>query len=150
MSASYNRIVLVGNLVRDAEMRTVNDGAVTKFTLAINRRTKQGDDTTFVDIVAWDRANYKLADICNTHLKKGMSVLVEGRLSIRSYDGKDGEKRKATEVVIDDMRMLDRPRTARSDSGAPAAAAQSQNGGGTAVLERTELDESDIANLFPE
>ena len=109
MAGSYNRVVLVGNLTRDPEIRYVQSGsAVTKFALAVNRRTKNGDDTTFVDIVAWDSGNYKLAETCNTYLKKGMSVLVEGRLVIRSFDDKDGNKRKATEVVIDNMQMLDR------------------------------------------
>ena len=108
MAGSYNRIILVGNLTRDPEIRYVQSGnAVTKFALAVNRRTKGGDETTFVDIVAWDNGNYKLAETCNTYLKKGMSVLVEGRLVIRSYEDKDGNKRKATEVVIDSMQMLD-------------------------------------------
>jgi len=104
MAGSFNRVILVGNLVRDPEIRYVGSGAaVTKFTLAVNRRSKQQEETDFVDIVAWD----KLAETCNTYLKKGMSVLVEGRLSIRSYETKEGEKRKATEVVINVMQMLD-------------------------------------------
>ena len=108
MAGSYNRIILVGNLTRDPEIRYVQSGsAVTKFAIALTRRTKGGDETTFVDIVAWDSGNYKLAETCNTYLKKGMSVLVEGRLVIRSFEDKDGNKRKATEVVIDNMQMLD-------------------------------------------
>jgi single-strand DNA-binding protein len=105
MAGSYNKIILVGNLTRDPEIRYVGSGAaVTKFTLAVNRRSKQAEETDFIDIVAWD----KLAETCNTYLKKGMSCLVEGRLSIRSYDDKDGNKRKATEVVCNVMQMLDR------------------------------------------
>lgn len=108
MAGSYNRVILVGNLTRDPEIRYVQSGsAVTKFALAVNRRTKGADETTYVDIVAWDSGNYKLAETCNTYLKKGMSVLVEGRLVIRSFEDKDGNKRKATEVVIDNMQMLD-------------------------------------------
>lgn len=118
MAGSYNRIILVGNLTRDPEIRYVQSGsAVTKFALAVNRRTKNGDDTTFVDIVAWDSGNYKLAETCNTYLKKGMSVLVEGRLVIRSFDDKDGNKRKATEVVIDAMQMLDSRGAPRTEGG---------------------------------
>jgi single-strand DNA-binding protein len=95
----------VGNLTRDPEIRYVGSGAaVTKFTLAVNRRSKQQEETDYIDIVAWD----KLAETCNTYLKKGMSCLVEGRLSIRSYETKEGEKRKATEVVCNTMQMLDR------------------------------------------
>ena len=105
MAGSYNKIILVGNLTRDPEIRYVGSGAaVTKFTLAVNRRSKQAEETDFIDIVAWD----KLAETCNTYLKKGMSCLVEGRLSIRSYEDKDGNKRKATEVVCNVMQMLDR------------------------------------------
>jgi len=105
MAGSYNRVILVGNLTRDPEMRYIASGSgVVKFTLAVNRRTKNGDETTYIDIVAWE----KLAETCNTYLKKGMSVLVEGRLVIRNYDDKDGNKRKATEIVIDTMQMLDR------------------------------------------
>jgi len=105
MAGSYNRITLVGNLTRDPEMKYVDGGgkAVTKFALAINRKTKGADETMFIDIVAWDR----LGEICNQYLKKGMSALVEGRLVIRDYTNKEGEKRKAIEVVASDMQMLD-------------------------------------------
>jgi single-strand DNA-binding protein len=125
MAGSYNRIILVGNLTRDPEIRYVQSGsAVTKFAIAVNRRTKGADETTFVDIVAWDSGNYKLAETCNTYLKKGMSVLVEGRLVIRSFEDKDGNKRKATEVVIDNMQMLD-----RAAGGAPGGSRSNGDGG---------------------
>ena len=102
MAGSYNRVILVGNLTRDPEIRYTQSGkGVTKFTLAVNN-PRNKEETTFVDIVAWDR----LGETCNTYLKKGMNTLVEGRLVIRSYDDKDGNKRKATEVVIDNMQML--------------------------------------------
>lgn len=102
MAGSYNRVILVGNLTRDPEIRYTQSGkAVTKFTLAINN-PRNKEETTFVDIVAWDR----LGETCNTYLKKGSNTLVEGRLVIRNYDDKDGNKRKATEVVIDNMQML--------------------------------------------
>jgi single-strand DNA-binding protein len=130
MAGSYNRIILVGNLTRDPEIRYTQSGkAVTKFTLAVNN-PRNKEETTFVDIVAWD----KLGETCNTYLKKGGSTLVEGRLVIRSYDDKDGNKRKATEVVIDNMQMLSArgagsgddagytPRSTANGSGAPADA----------------------------
>src|ERR1700747_1338734 len=114
MAGSYNRVILVGNLTRDPEIRYTQSGkGVTKFTLAVNN-PRNKEDTTFVDIVAWD----KLGETCNTYLKKGMNTLVEGRLVIRSYDDKDGNKRKATEVVIDNMQMLGSRRDSESgDSG---------------------------------
>ena len=108
MAGSYNHITLVGRLTRDPEIRYVQSGnAVTSFSLAINRKTKQGEEAMFIDIVAWDSPNRKLAEVCNTYLRKGMTVLVDGRLSIRSYETKEGEKRKVTEVVANDMQMLD-------------------------------------------
>lgn len=127
MAGSYNRIILVGNLTRDPEIRYTQSGkGVTKFTLAVNN-PRNKEETTFVDIVAWDR----LGETCNTYLKKGSNCLVEGRLVIRSYDDKDGNKRKATEVVIDNMQMLGSPRdraaAVSDDRGA------GYNGGGSAA-----------------
>jgi len=102
MSASFNKVTLVGNLVRNPEIKYIASGAVvTTFTLAVNGRNKD-QDATFVDITAWN----KLGEICNTYLKKGASVLVEGRLQINSYTDKENTKRKSTTVVINDMRML--------------------------------------------
>ena len=137
MAGSFNRITLVGNLTRDPEIRYVGSGAaVTKFTLAVNRRSKQQEETDYIDCVAWD----KLAETCNTYLKKGMSCLVDGRLSIRSYETKEGEKRKATEVVVNTMQMLDRAGRGGGDMGdegggersyqRPRAAAPAAAGGG--------------------
>jgi single-strand DNA-binding protein len=120
MAGSYNRVILVGNLTRDPEIRYTQSGkGVTKFTLAVNN-PRNREETTFVDIVAWDR----LGETCNTYLKKGMNALVEGRLVIRSYDDKDGNKRKATEVVIDNMQMLG----SRRDGGGGAAGTAEEGG----------------------
>ncbi len=122
MAGSYNRVILVGNLTRDPEIRYTQSGkGVTKFTLAVNN-PRNKEETTFVDIVAWDR----LGETCNTYLKKGTNTLVEGRLVIRSYDDKDGNKRKATEVVIDNMQMLG----SRTGSGGPSEEGGSDYGGG--------------------
>jgi single-strand DNA-binding protein len=121
MAGSYNRVILVGNLTRDPEIRYTQSGkGVTKFTLAVNN-PRNKEETTFVDIVAWDR----LGETCNTYLKKGMNALVEGRLVIRSYDDKDGNKRKATEVVIDNMQMLG----SRRDGGGPDEGGGDYGGG---------------------
>ncbi len=102
--ASFNRITVAGNLTRDPETRYVDGGgkAVTKFALAINRKTKAGDETMYIDIVAWDR----LGEICSEYLKKGMSTLIDGRLVIRDYTNKDGEKRRAVEIVASEMQRL--------------------------------------------
>ncbi len=127
MAASFNKVILVGTLVRDPEIRYIGSGAgVTKFRLAVNpnKRDAKPEDTLFIDIVAWD----KLAETCNTYLKKGQQCLVEGRLSIRQYDDKDGNKRQSTEVVINTMQMLGGPRD-RQDSGDSFAAAGAPVGG---------------------
>ena len=139
----------MGNLTRDPEIRYVGSGAaVTKFTLAVNRRSKQQEETDFIDIVAWD----KLAETCNTYLKKGMSCLVEGRLSIRSYDDKDGNKRKATEVVCNVMQMLDRAGSNRQsmngDTGEsyerPSAPAPARAGASTSTFDEDAALEDEI------
>ncbi|MFY9781080.1 MAG: single-stranded DNA-binding protein [Candidatus Baltobacteraceae bacterium] len=144
MAGSYNRIVLVGNLTRDPEIRYVDGGgkAVTKFSLAVNRRTKQGDETMFIDIVAWDR----LGEICNQYLKKGMSALVEGRLAIRNYETKEGEKRKAVEVVASDMQMLDSkggraPNGEGGSSYGGASRSSSAPASGSGIHEEGELED---------
>jgi single-strand DNA-binding protein len=123
MSASFNKVILVGNLTRDPEIRYINSGsAVTKFRIAVNpnKRDAKPEETMYVDIVAWER----LAETCNTYLKKGSPVLVEGRLSIRSYDDtklkdESGQpiRRSATEVVISGMQMLSSRRDDGGDSG---------------------------------
>lgn len=103
-----NRIVLIGRLTRDPELRYVPSGhPVASFTLAVDRSfvNQQGErGTDFIDVVAWRR----LAEQVTQHLNKGRLVAVEGRLQIRSYETQDGQKRKVAEVVADGVRFLDR------------------------------------------
>ncbi len=119
----YNRIILIGRLTRDPELRYVPSGApVASFTLAVDRpfRDQQGNrETDFIDVVAWR----KLAEQVSQYMSKGRMVAVEGRLQIRSYETQDGQKRKVAEVVADGVRFLDRARTAGPGApGAPEAA----------------------------
>lgn len=102
--SSYNKFVCIGNLTRDPEIRYVGPQGtpVTKFTVAINGRKGHDEDTVFLDVNAWD----KLADLANTYLKKGASVLVEGPILIRKYTDKDGNKRTATEVRANEIKFL--------------------------------------------
>jgi single-strand DNA-binding protein len=104
--AGYNRCVFVGNLVRDPEVKYVDGGGklVCKFALAVNRKGKGKDEVLFIDVIAWD----KLGETCNTYLKKGSSCLVEGRLAVRKYEGKDGNKYTAVECIASGMTMLDK------------------------------------------
>ena len=146
MAGSYNRIVLVGNLTRDPEIRYVDGGgkAVTKFALAVNRKSKAGDEAMFVDIVAWD----KLGEICNQYLKKGMSTLVEGRLAVRNYETKEGEKRKAVEIVASDMQMLDSKNRSNGDTSA-AGYGGSRATAGAPVSSGSYDDEDDFEDQIP-
>lgn len=101
-----NRVILIGNLTKDPELRyTPNGTAVTTFTLAVNRpRANQAGEreADFINIVAWQ----KLADLCATYLRKGRQAAVEGRLQTRSYDNKEGKKVYVTEVVAENVQFL--------------------------------------------
>lgn len=111
---SMNVVVLIGRLVRDPELRHTPSGMpVSSFTLAVDRpfTTQQGErEADFIDIVVWRRQ----AETVAQHLQKGRLVAVQGRLQIRSYEH-DGQRRKAAEVVADDVRFLDRKREGQTD-----------------------------------
>lgn len=110
MARSLNRVQLIGNLTRDPELRYTPAGnAVCTFGLATNRSwtTDAGEKREEVDfhrIVAWN----KLAELCSQFLVKGRKVYVEGRLSTRNWTAQDGAQKSTTEVVIDDMILLDK------------------------------------------
>ena len=116
-----NRIILIGRLTADPQLRyTTNGNAVTNFTLAVDkpfvgRDGERGVD--FIDVVVWR----KLAEVCANHLAKGRLAAVEGRLEIRSYEDQQGVRRKAAEVVADNVRFLDRGKeqTSSSDTDEP-------------------------------
>lgn len=120
MARSVNKAILIGNLTRDPEMRYTPDGkAVTSFGLATNRswNTKEGEkkeEVEFHNLVAWG----KLAELCSQFLKKGRKVYVEGRLQTRSWEGKDGVTRQRTEIVMEDMVLLDSKGAPTGEGGA--------------------------------
>lgn len=107
-----NKVFLLGRLVRDPEIRTTQSGKmVTTFTLAVDRFGGGKDNNAdFISIVTWE----KLAENCGNSLTKGQRALVEGRLQIRSFEGKDGQKRWVTEIIAQSVEFMDRR------SGAPA------------------------------
>ncbi len=107
---SVNKVILIGNLTRDPELRHTaeNKKAVCTLGLATNRMvtSESGEKTEEADfhrIIAWD----KLAEVCNQYLKKGRKVYVEGRLQYRTYTGQDGIEKFSAEIVLEDMAMLD-------------------------------------------
>jgi single-strand DNA-binding protein len=120
-----NRIFLIGNLGKDPVMSYTEKGtAYTRFTLAVNRiqRNKetgeQQKETEWFNIVTWER----LAETCNTYLRKGSKVFIEGRMQSHKYTDKSGVERTAWDVVASEMQMLDSKESsaARVSSGAAA------------------------------
>lgn len=119
---SLNRVMLIGRLTRDPEMRYTPSGQpVTSFSIATNRYAQGSDGerrefTDYHNIVAWNIGKRTLAELAAQYLRKGSLCYVEGRLQTRSWEGQDGQKRKTTEVVANDIQFLD-----SRGSGAPAA-----------------------------
>lgn len=118
MARSVNKAIIIGNLTRDPELRyTPNGQAVSSFGVATNRRWtdkagEQKEDVEFHNVVAWG----KLAELTANLLKKGRKVYAEGRLQTRSWEGKDGVTRQRTEIVLEDMVVLDLPPKAGGES----------------------------------
>lgn len=112
-----NKVILIGRLTRDPELRHTQSGhAVSGFTLAVDRNFKNADgekEADFIPVVAWR----KLAEVCSEHLGKGRLVAVEGRLQIRGYEDKQGNKRKAAEVVANEVKFLDYARDKQGGQG---------------------------------
>lgn len=141
-----NHIVLMGRLTRDPELRRTQSGtAVASFTLAVDRDYKGQDgekETDFVDIVAWRNT----AEFVSKYFGKGRMAVVDGRLQIRPWTDKDGNKRRSAEVVADNVYFGDSKRdstqSAPSDS-YDAAPAYGNSYGGYSDGQFTELDEDD-------
>ena len=112
-----NKIILMGRLTRDPELRRTQSGtAVASFTLAVDRDYKPQDgerETDFIDIVAWRGTG----EFVSKYVTKGRMAVVEGRLQVRDWTDKDGNKRRSTEVVADNVYFGD---SKRSESGTPA------------------------------
>ncbi len=109
-SRSLNKVQLIGNLTRDPELKYIQQGnAVCTFGLATNRSwvpsegQERREETEYHKLVAWG----KLAELCSQLLTKGRKVYIEGRLQTRSWETADGQQRSTTEIVIEDMILLD-------------------------------------------
>lgn len=111
-----NKVMLIGRLTRDPELRNIPSGqSVTSFGLATNRYWKGSDgqkqeQVEFHNIVLWAR----LAEVASQYLRKGSRIYIEGRLQTRDWTGQDGASRRTTEIVGENMIMLDGPRTGAS------------------------------------
>ncbi|MCI0705920.1 MAG: single-stranded DNA-binding protein [Ignavibacteriae bacterium] len=132
MARSVNKVILIGNLGKDPELRYTSSGvAVATFSVATNEQWKDPDGnpqekTEWHNIVAWR----KLAEICGEYLKKGGKIYLEGRLQYRTYDDKNGVKRYVTEIVMDQMVMLDSRGGSQSSSSMEQSAPPAQQEGG--------------------
>ncbi|MDR1323399.1 MAG: single-stranded DNA-binding protein [Candidatus Margulisbacteria bacterium] len=112
----YNKVFLIGRLTHDPEARSTSAGVmVSRFSLAVNRTSKRDAEADFIRIVAWR----KLAETCNTYLRKGKPVAIEGRLQIGVYE-KNGQQFQSAEVVADSMQMLDTKAAASTGAAYPA------------------------------
>lgn len=137
--ASYNRVILVGNLTRDPELRYIPSGtAVTEVGLAVNdrRKTANGewvDETTFVDVTLWGRT----AEVASEYLNKGSSVLIEGRLKLDTWE-KDGKKNSKLRVVGERMQMLGGRGAGAPGGGGPRGGAAKQGAAQGAAHDESE------------
>jgi len=120
-----NRVVLVGRLTRDPELRSTNTGkSVVSFSIAVTKRIKPSDgspDADFFRVSAWE----KTAEYVSNYLTKGRLVAVDGRLQSRKYTGSDGVEREVVEIVADNVQGLDRPKDDAGGDGGGARVAVS-------------------------
>lgn len=137
-----NRVVLVGRLTRDPEMRTTSSGiSQTRFTLAVNRRTanQSGErEADFINCVAWRGT----ADAIAKYLTKGRELAVEGRIQTGSYDAQDGTKRYTTDVVVDNFTFI--------GSGNGSATPTYQNNGASNDIATTDISEDPFKDFGSE
>jgi len=131
MARGFNKVVLMGNLARDPEIRyTVDKRAWVRFTIAVGSswKNKNGEiqnEVDFIPVVVWGPR----AETCARYLKKGSAVIVEGKIKVRSYEAKDGSGKKySTDVAADDVLFVGSKRSSDGDSGNFGAAAPASSG----------------------
>ncbi len=141
MAANLNKVLLIGNLTRDPELRYIPSGsAVATFTVAINRvyKDQAGEKkelVSFIRVVVWGRR----AEVCGEYLSKGSPVFVEGRLQSRDWETQDGQKRSTVEVVADNIQFL--RGAVKQGAGAAAQAASPTQGQPPEDIETINLSE---------
>lgn len=126
-----NKVMLIGNLTRDPESRSLqNGGQVVKMSLASNRRIGSGEnrkeEVLYVDVEAWD----KTAELCAQYLRKGSQILIEGRLKLDTYQTKEGEKRNKLFILAEKVQFGSKPQGEGQGGGAGYGNQGGQGGGG--------------------
>lgn len=148
MAKGFNKVILMGNLTRDVEVRTTANGQnVANFSLAVTRSWKgqdgqSQDQTSFINCVAWG----KVGDIIAQYVSKGSPLLVSGRLDQRSYEDKDGNKRQAVEVVVEDFNFISGGRS-DSQAGQSARPSSSNNKSQDVVIEDIDDKPIDLSEI---
>jgi single-strand DNA-binding protein len=145
--ASYNRVILMGNLTRDPQVRyTPSQTAVTDIGLAVNRvwydkvSNQKREDVTFVDVTVWGRQ----AEIAGEYLSKGRSVLIEGRLQLDQWEDKDsGQKRSKLRVVCENLTMVGSRQDGQGQSRGPSGGGAGGAGGRPAAPSQPDPDPSE-------
>ena len=125
--AGVNKVILIGRLGKDPEMRYTPDGtAIANFTIATSEEWKDKSTGKKQERTEWHRivAFRRLAEICGEYLSKGKQVYIEGRLQTRDWEDKGGNKRYTTEIVASQMQMLD---CAKKDTGKPDAGQRNES-----------------------
>ena len=143
--ASLNKVLLIGNLTRDPELRYIPSGsAVATFTIGVNRfyTTQTGEkkeQASFIRIVVWGRR----AEVCGEYLSKGSPVFVEGRLQSRDWQTQDGQKRNTVEVIADNIQFLKMGDRQGSASALKQAAAPAEEVGTIDLNDETVIPSAD-------
>lgn len=144
-----NKVMIIGRLTRDPEMRSTPNGAnVVSFSVATgftwtDQSGQKKEQTEFHNVVAWR----KLAEIIGQYLKKGSQVYIEGRLQTRTWEGQDGKKNYRTEIIADNMIMLGRAGGSNNQSPAPAQFSNEAPASTPAAASNTpeiQIDDADI------
>ena len=149
MAKGFNKVILMGNLTRDVEVRTTTSGqSVANFSLAVNRSWRgqdgqQQDQTSFINCVAWG----KVGDIIAQYVHKGSPLLVSGRLDQRSYQDKDGNRRSAVEVVVEDFNFVGGGRSDDPSLSAPSNNQSTNNKSQDVVVEDIDDKPIDLSEI---
>ena len=138
--AAINNVTLVGRVVRDLEVRSTNTGkSVSSFALAVDGFGKDAP-ANFIDCVAWNKAAEILAEFAT----KGKEIAITGRIQTRPWEDKEGNKRKATEVVVDQFKLLGNK---KGDAGAPASERYEQEGSESKDVAPDDIDVEEPIDL---
>jgi len=136
-----NKIMLIGNLTRDPEMRSTNSGVpVCSFAIAVNRRFKNSEgqqETDFFNVSAWRQ----LGELCGRYLQKGRKVCVVGSVQLRNYETQEGVKRTSVDVVADEVEFLNAPQQGGGEAPAHAPRAEAPPAGESGF---TQVDDDEL------